>query len=247
MTTNCLNNECLNNFTVYGASGATRKVRIENTNNTGSSNAISQVYVEGTSAGDPFLRNVVGTSHSYAIGIDNSDSDKFKLTYSSDETATPSSTDTILSSDVSGRWRRPMTPLFEAYVNSGYTVTAATYEPIEIDTEVFDQGSNYNTGTYTFTCPIAGTYFFTLVTELNSINSSNTSTQYLIYHSATGGYVTRDFFNPHNIEDFGSYVTLNISLIYCAAASDTFTPYIYSADADGITANLTRFTGYLLG
>lgn len=246
MTNNVLNNESRADFTVYGESGGTRKVRIENTNNTASSNAISQIYVEGTSAGDPFCRHVIGTSHSYALGIDNSDSDKWKLTYSSDETATPSSSDVILSADTSGRWRRPMTPLFEAYVSSDYSMSNAE-EAIRCNTEVFDQGSNYNTGTYTYTCPLTATYFFLVSVHMSGVNATNDWASIGMYSSLVGCFYVCLPFRPNAIKDVGNYICLNFSFIVRAAANDTFTPYTWMDDQETINQEYTRFSGYLLG
>lgn len=248
MTNSCLNNESLGDFTVYGSSGASRKVRVENTNNTGSSNAVSEIFVEGTSSGDAYARHIVSTSHSFALGIDNSDSDKFKLTYSSDQNASPSSPSIILNSNISGIWRRPMTPLFESYVSSTYTMGGSgTPEAVHCDSEVFDQGSNYNTGTYTFTCPVTGTYLFTLSLQFDGVNSTNDWGDILIYHSGVGGYVSRDAFSPANIDEFGNFVTLNISVIIYASSGDTVLPYVSAEETENIHQDLTRFTGYLLG
>ena len=44
------------------------------------------------------------------------------------------------------------------YTNGNQTVNAAASDTIEFDVEDFDIGSNFNTGTYTFTTPVAGYY-----------------------------------------------------------------------------------------
>lgn len=64
-------------------------------------------------------------------------------------------------------------PCFHAYNNStqsnvqGTTAVAYTYV---FDTEVFDQGSNFNTGTYTFTSPVDGNYVLGYNVALDDIN-----------------------------------------------------------------------------
>ncbi len=54
-----------------------------NANNLANSNALFQILVGGSVAGDPVLQFTVGGVMSHAIGLDNSDSDKFKITTNS--------------------------------------------------------------------------------------------------------------------------------------------------------------------
>ena len=61
------------------ASGANVLVDVENESNTASSGAFIRVLVAGTSAGDPAVQMSVGGGSTWAFGIDNSDSDTFKV------------------------------------------------------------------------------------------------------------------------------------------------------------------------
>lgn len=61
------------------ASGANNTLTIENTSNTASSNALEQITVAGTSAGDPFQTFTVSGTTNWSQGIDNSVSDNFVL------------------------------------------------------------------------------------------------------------------------------------------------------------------------
>ena len=56
----------------------------------------------------------------------------------------------------------PARPAFRAYsTTSGWvTLTHNQYQIMQLNAEVFDIGSNYNTSTYRFTCPIDGIYWF---------------------------------------------------------------------------------------
>jgi hypothetical protein len=56
--------------------------RLENTGNTGSDSSRYIIKVGGTSAGDPYIDFLVNGGSEYSLGIDNSDSDKFKLSAS---------------------------------------------------------------------------------------------------------------------------------------------------------------------
>jgi len=248
--TNSLNNECLNDFTVSGASGAARTCRVENTNNTGGSNAISEVYVGGTSAGDPYVRHTVGSSHSYALGIDNSDSDRWKLSHASDATATPSSADNILNVTTGGTWRRPMTPLFEAYV--GTNITLVQNQTIVFDQENFDQGSNFDVSTGRYTCPVAGTYvFFTSIAQ-SLVTATNNNGYIYIYHSGSSLNQSANIFNPSLCRDASNLLSFFNVLVYNAAASDYFSITVENDTAGGaetttVLADESRFSGYLLG
>lgn len=58
---------------------------IDNTSNTASSDALLYLRVAGTSAGDPWIlfRITSGSPASWSVGVDNSDSDKFKISAAS--------------------------------------------------------------------------------------------------------------------------------------------------------------------
>lgn len=67
--------------------------------------------------------------------------------------------------DASGRIKKTGQPCF--FVNTGSTSPSAitgdgTLATITWDTGVFDQNSNFNTGTYTFTAPVTGKYCFNI-------------------------------------------------------------------------------------
>lgn len=71
-------------------SGATRTLSVTNTSDTASSQATLLTSVAGTTAGDTWHQYTVGTTRTYAEGIDNSDSQKLKLTTAAGATANPS-------------------------------------------------------------------------------------------------------------------------------------------------------------
>lgn len=74
-------------------SGNTRQLLVSNTSDTADSQAKITTSVAGTNAGDTWIEHSVGSSRSYAQGIDNSDSDKLKLTTAAATTANPSTAD----------------------------------------------------------------------------------------------------------------------------------------------------------
>lgn len=64
------------------ASGGTVGIDLQNTSNTASSIARLSIQVAGSTADDPFLLFDIASVQQWAIGIDNSDSDKWKLSRS---------------------------------------------------------------------------------------------------------------------------------------------------------------------
>lgn len=73
------------------ASGSTNEIVTTNTSNTASSAAANIISVAGTSAGDAWSQWTVGSTRSYALGIDNSSTQDFKMTYANSASIDPSS------------------------------------------------------------------------------------------------------------------------------------------------------------
>ena len=71
-------------------------------------------------------------------------------------------TSTTAQIDSSNRFTNTSQPAFLAYLSSTQNNVSgdATTYTIICDTEVFDQGSNYNNATGTFTAPVTGKYMF---------------------------------------------------------------------------------------
>lgn len=82
-------------------SGASLSATISNTSNTASSNALLQTTVAGTSAGDAIHTFTVTSGNSASLGVDNSDSDRFKVSYST----ALGTTDTIIADATGGQYK----------------------------------------------------------------------------------------------------------------------------------------------
>lgn len=71
----------------------------------------------------------------------------------------------------------PGQPAFTAYVSS--TITDVTgdgtvYGPVIFDSELFDQNSDYNTGTGQFVAPVSGRYMFAGALDMRPLTASHT-------------------------------------------------------------------------
>jgi hypothetical protein len=69
--------------------------------------------------------------------------------------------------------------------------TAGTFSTVPFDTELFDLGSNYNTGTNQFTAPATGYYNFVTNVAVDSVASTVTefSVQLLVSGTSAGAYL----------------------------------------------------------
>jgi hypothetical protein len=85
----------------------------------------------------------------------------------------------VISLTSGGQFRVPSQSSFSVY--NGTTVTGQTgtvgtgLVPVTFDTEVFDQGSDFNTSTFTWTCPVAGRCWLYAQVTLKSLTSAATS------------------------------------------------------------------------
>ena len=69
---------------------------------------------------------------------------------------------TALSIDTGGRILQPTKPAFRAYRVGGWQSVSSSgvWHTLTFNLEDHDIGGHYDTGTYTFTCPSTGVYFF---------------------------------------------------------------------------------------
>lgn len=228
------------NNTIGGSnSGGTNTFTIENTSNTASSAAEMLISVGGTSAGDCWTKYAVGTSRSYVTGIDNDDSDKFKITTTNSATLTPSSGTEIAVCTTSGEWTYPAQPVFQVNLstdNNNVTGAGTTYT-IQFDTERYDVGSNFNTGTYTFTAPVTGKYEFNVECRYNNLTSAMTFVELDIVTSNQ----TYTFSRQHGTITANSGI--QGSVIADMDNSDTCTIAITIYNGAGDTADLPSTSG----
>lgn len=85
-------NNGINNTVGASDSGLTNTLTVQNTSNTASSQATNNIIVGGGTSGDVWTQYTIGSTTSYAIGLDNSDSDRLKINYSASGSVNPSST-----------------------------------------------------------------------------------------------------------------------------------------------------------
>lgn len=136
---------------------------------------------------------------------------------------------------------------FGAYANANQTLTNANqWYTLEMNTEFFDTGSDYNTSTYTFTVPITGYYHFSAMARWATTNVTAGSQYYLRIAQGGTSIHRADYCISTNAKNFSIVLDL---VRYCTAAQ-TYTCDAYSDDDAGTIvvgqAYWTKWSAHLL-
>lgn len=198
--TTCLNNEFLGDLSINTSTSARDiYLNIKHTDNTdATSHAKLLVTTGGASGGDPKLE-VTNSNQFYTLGLDNSDSDSFKIA------ASESLDSSTVFADHSGNITRPLQPSFFAYVSSNIiNVTGnGTEYFIVYDSEYNDIGSNFSTATGIFTAPISGNYF---LSSAGGIGDGHTTGE--ILNIVTSNYTYNSQYTRTSSTNFlGSFIS----------------------------------------
>ena len=147
-------------------------------------------------------------------------------------------------------------PLFVAYLSSSLTdVTGdGTIYTIAYDSTSVNQGTVFDTGTYTFTAPVTGNYLFTGTAVVENLGATHTQMNYLLYKNASVQYYVVSC-NPYAMANTdGSNYAFTYSIVIPLTAADTVIVLIYVATTSktvglGGGANnpaICTFSGFLL-
>ena len=187
---------------------------------TGAGNSTMQI--EGEGGADPTINFLANNTQHFSIGIDDSDSDTFKI---SEHSAL--GTNDYFKVDTSGRITLPSQPKFKVRRNSSsVTLTGNNAKQnLVFNVKDFDIGNGYNTTTGKYTVPATGVYFFFLNPRFDGITGS-TYARGLIYKGASiPGSPWSDYGNVlSSIDGDGhstNYHTMNVSGIFSCVAGDT--------------------------
>ena len=115
----------------------------------------------------------------------------------------------------------PSQPAFLANMNaSDDDVTGdGTQYFVTYDTEIFDQNSDFNTGTYTFTAPVTGRYFATYILVYHDIAANHGDSLIQMHYSNNQN--TQSFrVNPSVLRYGGSTINLTGSQVIDMDAAD---------------------------
>lgn len=134
---------------------------------------------------------------------------------------------------------------FRAYASSGQTIsTTGDWHAITVDTEVFDEGSNFASNE--FTVPTTGYY---MLGGRTGMNSTNSIIQPALYVDTGGGYARVTKGNYVYDSDNLDGLSLQISALESLNAGDKVKLYVYSAGTGTLVSGSdeTYFWGYKVG
>lgn len=169
-----LGTSLVNDFTYTSAvAGGTRTLTISNTDNTNAASAATVITSTGGASSGDASYQASTTTTTWIWGVDNSvtspTADPFVIAQ-----GTALGTNNVMSVDTAGAINYPLQPSFLAVLNTTINdVTGdGTNYKIVFDTEIYDQGSNAVSGT--FTAPVTGRYLFTGGCQVDGLTSSHT-------------------------------------------------------------------------
>jgi len=134
----------------------------------------SQELTIDPGTGDSFVQFDINGTGEFRIGVDDDDSDKFKLSVGS---ALGTNDTFVMSSD--GERTMPLQPAATLWFSAGANLVTGDGSEYTIiwDSELFDQNNDFNTGTGTWTAPVTGRYRIILSPWFDDVNSSSFSSQ----------------------------------------------------------------------
>lgn len=148
--------------------------------------------------------------------------------------------------DSAGRVTMPYQPAFMAYFSSSADTTVSSGATYAFNAVKFNTGSHFNTGTSTFTAPVAGVYLFT--TSIYFTNSGgNTQTMGASLKVNGTTYSGSDAVQiQRNPDQCGGVITGEAAWTLYLSANDAVVIYARTAN-NRIYAGHTWFGGYLIG
>jgi len=211
-------------------------------------NKSAELTIDPGASGDSFVQFDINGTGEFRVGVDDSDSDKFKISAGS----ALGTGDTFIMT-ANGERTMPLQPCFLAHRNGDiFNITGdGTVYSMVWDSEEKDQGGDFN-GTTTFTAPITGQYRFICQVQLTQMSTSNTSAY--IEFVASGDTYRSDITNIGR-EIFINNAPLEIETIIPMTASDTIsvrfvvnggTKVVDVQGNNGAGRSISYFSGFLI-
>ena len=181
--------------------------------------------------GDTFgADKTIGSNDNYALSFETNAVERLKI-------------------DSSGRVTMPSQPAFNAYGSTSMSNLTGT-TTVNFNSEFFDQNSNFNTSTYTFTAPVTGKYQInaTLVLQSLDINHSGYG---IVIETSNRNYVNQPIIDPAAFDQGPAEWTLHGSVFVDMDANDTSLIRLYTAGGTNVDIYMagqprTLFSGFLV-
>jgi len=212
-------------------------------------NQSQELTIDPGASGDSFVQFSINGTGEFRIGVDDDDSDKFKISQGS----ALGSNDTF-EMTAAGECTMPLQSAFSAYLgtSSDNETGDGTAYSLICDTEIFDQNSDYNTGTGVFTAPVTGRYVLMYSIKVHDLGSSFTNDENSIITS-NRTYFTNNC-DPGNCDATGGLlagwgqqglIVADMDASDTAYVSITISGSTKTIDIEGGGNTVTRFAGYL--
>ena len=183
-----------------------------------------------------------GNAQDYHIGLDDS-ADTLVIGKGS-----ALGTTTAMSFDENGIILKPLQPAFlvEGSGQTNLSLNATTV--ITFGTPIFDQNSDFDTSTETFTAPVTGKYQFNMSIRCDQVDIT---TQYTAPQIFTSNKLYSFIWTNNGFDADLDYITFTGSVLADMDAGDTcqiriYLPSLGTAQLDVIGGNNTFFSGYLV-
>ena len=156
---------------------------------------------------------------------------------------------TKLTIDNDGHVTMPSQPAFSAYTNAANTniPTDASEITVAFGGEYYDQNSDYNTSTYTFTAPVTGKY--QLMTNIY-VNDADMDAQYIRIRIATSNRNYDQLYDPRVFDTDPTRYNFQSAVLADMDASETalikISQYEGAAQMDVPSSTVNNFSGYLV-
>jgi len=154
---------------------------------------------------------------------------------------------TAMNIDSTGAVTIPNQPAFLAELSTVQNnIAVGSAVDVLFATERFDNNSDFNPSTYTFTTPITGKYQFNIYIRLQNVD---TASPYYHVYFVTSNRTYFDIITPYYTSDV-SYVNMAVNVLADMDANDTAKVFIYQAGGTAQTdigySNDSHFSGYLV-
>jgi hypothetical protein len=207
------------------------------------------VHNSGTGSSIRLTNNTTGTGTSSGMLISKwSDSNTYLTNFDDGantiftQSNSSGTLQTTIKLDGDGYVTTPAQPSFHAYPSAGFTgYGAGVYIPFPCNNASHNIGNHYDTSTYTFTAPVAGTYQFNASPRFDGVVGG--------YHVArfykNGGTLSGSYWID---QASGDYNTISVGLCILLAANDTIqVKLLASSDGSWNVSSQSSISGYLLG
>jgi hypothetical protein len=209
-------------FTNTAASTGTVFTVSQTDNTEFNSDAVIMCQNGGSSGGGAYARYAQASARGYAFGIPTG-STNLNINTDSNATVAPNSGTNIWQMTPAGAQSLPLQPGGLFYVHNAITNATgdSTAYQVVFDSQAWQQGSNFNGSTGTYTCPVAGIYSISGMITFNNLSSSFNDGEMNIQGNA--GVLSRQLINVAAQQTAANTCSIVFSAINSCAASSTIT------------------------